>query len=207
MSGRPRRGDDGVGRLLVVSLHQAIGEVLPQRLEYYEHWLGPMGFKDGRSGLAPLGAVLSFLRQEGREVYDGVMTRAGHASADWYLAERAASARVARALPTGWCRRLALARSRRLVRAAFDPARARVRVRRGRGRIDVEGSIFCALREPWPWPTCTYFSAAVERHLALSGADAAVVIAQCRATGAGSCHLDVTFGGTAAAPAADAGAR
>ena len=29
--------------LLVASLHQSIGEVLPTRLEYYEHWLSPMG--------------------------------------------------------------------------------------------------------------------------------------------------------------------
>ena len=61
--------DDGIGRLLVASLHQSIGEVLPTRLEYYEHWLSPMGLREGRSGLAPLGAVLIFLRQEGEGPY------------------------------------------------------------------------------------------------------------------------------------------
>jgi len=193
MTGRAGRSEDGIGRLLVASLHQAISDAMPQRLEYYEHWLGPMGLKDGRSGLAPLGAVLSFLRQAGRPVYDDVMTRAGHASAEWHLSEDAVGVRLARALPTALRRRLALGRSRRLVRAAFEPASARVAVRQGRGQMDLDGSIFCAVREPWPWPTCTYFAAVVERHLALCGASARVAITQCRATGAGCCRFDVDF--------------
>jgi len=193
MTGRAGRTEDGIGRVLVASLHQAISDAIPQRLDYYEHWLGPMGLKDGRSGLAPLGAVLSFLRQEGRSVYDDVMTRAGHASAEWHLAEDAVGVRLTRALPAALRRRLALRRSRRLVRAAFAPAAARVASARGRRHMDLDGSIFCAVREPWPWPTCTYFAAAVERHLFLSGASARVEIVQCRATGAGCCRFDVDF--------------
>ena len=64
--------DSGVGRLLVASLHQGIADLLPSRLEFYEAWLNPAGLREGRIGLAPLAAVLSFLRQEG-EVY-----RLGH---------------------------------------------------------------------------------------------------------------------------------
>ena len=61
--------DAGVGRLLVASLHQGIQDVLPTRLDFYESWLNPAGLRDGRIGLAPMAAVLSFLRQEG-EPYD-----------------------------------------------------------------------------------------------------------------------------------------
>jgi hypothetical protein len=190
---RPILTDDGIGRLLVASLHQAIGDAMPMRLDYYEHWLGPMGLRDGRTGLAPLGAVLSFLRQEGQPVYNDVMTRAGRASAEWQLETDRLALPVTRVLPPRLRGRYALARSRRLVRAAFDPARARVGARRGHGHVEVDGSVFCTLREPWPWPTCTYFAAAIGRHLDLCGAPAAVRIDQCRAQGAGTCRLDVDF--------------
>ena len=64
----------GIGRLLVASLHQAIADLLPTRLEFYEAWLNPAGLREGRIGLAPLAAVLSFLRQEG-EPYRLVVAR------------------------------------------------------------------------------------------------------------------------------------
>ncbi|MDH4065183.1 MAG: hypothetical protein OEW19_12350, partial [Acidobacteriota bacterium] len=56
--------DAGIGRLLIASLHQGIAEVAPSRLEFYEDWLSPTGLSGGRMGLAPLGAVLSFLHRE-----------------------------------------------------------------------------------------------------------------------------------------------
>ena len=37
----------GIGRLLVASLHQGIGDLLPTRLEFYEAWLNPSGLRDG----------------------------------------------------------------------------------------------------------------------------------------------------------------
>jgi len=187
------RTDDGIGRLLVASLHQGIGDVIPQRLEYYEHWLGPMGLRDGRTGLAPLGAVLSFLRQEGQPVYDDVMSHAGRASAEWHLGEDRVGVRIAAALPRGLRIRYALGRTRRLVRAAFEPAQARTATRRGRGRMEIGGSIFCTLREPWAWPTCTFFAAGVARQLELYGAPGRVSIDACRASGSDSCRLHVDF--------------
>jgi hypothetical protein len=186
--------DDGIGRLLVASLHQAIGDAIPMRLDYYEHWLGPMGLRDGRTGLAPLGAVLSFLRLEGQPVYDDIMTRAGRASAEWHLAADRLTLPVTKLLPAGLRARYALGRGRRLVRAAFEPARARVAARKGLGHVDIDGSVFCTLRDPWPWPTCTYFAAAIARHLELCGAPARVRIDTCRARAAGSCRLGVDFG-------------
>jgi hypothetical protein len=185
--------DDGIGRILVASLHQSIGDTLPQRLEYYEHWLSPMGLRDGRTGRAPLGAVLSFLRQEGREAYDRVMTAAGRHAAEWHHAERRPLVRAQRLLPYGWRVRLALGRCRRLLRTAFEPARVRVSARQGVGTVSIAGSIFCELREPSPWPTCGYFAAAIDRYLALEGLVAEVVIESCEGGGAGPCRLHVVF--------------
>ena len=62
--------------MLVASLHQGISDLMPTRLEFYENWLNPVGMRDGKIGLAPLAAVLSFLRQEG-EPYTLVTQRAG----------------------------------------------------------------------------------------------------------------------------------
>ena len=64
-----------IGRFLVASLHQAIAELLPDRLEFYENWLSTAGLREGTIGLAPLHAVLSFLRSEG-EIYGHVVVRA-----------------------------------------------------------------------------------------------------------------------------------
>ena len=53
-----------IGRLLAASLHQAIGELLPLRLEFYEVWLRSEGLRNGSIGAAPISAVLGFLRTE-----------------------------------------------------------------------------------------------------------------------------------------------
>ena len=68
--------DAGIGRVLVASLHQGIADVLPARLGFYESWLHAEGLRDGTIGLAPLYAVLSFLRQEG-DAYKNITTSAG----------------------------------------------------------------------------------------------------------------------------------
>src|SRR5918992_1431230 len=62
--------DAGIGRLLIASLHQGIADIIPARLPFYENWLTPPGLRDGKFGLAPLHAVLSFLRLEGRASYE-----------------------------------------------------------------------------------------------------------------------------------------
>ena len=90
--------DAGIGRLLISSLHQGIADVSPMRLEFYENWLSPAGMRDGRIGLAPLGAVLSFLHREEPPANDDIARRAyqlyeqrggapGHELDDWLRAE------------------------------------------------------------------------------------------------------------------------
>ena len=71
-----------IGRVLVASLHQAIAELLPDRLEFYENWLSVAGLREGTIGLAPFHAVLSFLRGEG-ELYPQVVATAGEYAAEW----------------------------------------------------------------------------------------------------------------------------
>ena len=83
-----------IGRVLVASLHQAIADLLPTRLEFYENWLNVSGLREGTIGLAPLSAVLSFLRTEG-QAYDLITTRAGEYAADWTV-NRPRAARAAR---------------------------------------------------------------------------------------------------------------
>jgi hypothetical protein len=188
--------DTAIGRLLIASLHQAIGEVEPTRLDFYEHWLTPSGMRDGRIGLAPLGAVLSFLRREGPETYGRIMARAGTCSADWSFAEISSVERgIVRSLPIGLRARGALGFSRRLVRATFDRSRATVRLRRGTGSMEIRDSIFCTLRETAPDPMCGYYAAAVSRFLALCQIDADVAVRVCRASGAPGCTLGVTIRG------------
>src|SRR5436189_6401351 len=72
----------GIGRVLVASLHQGISDTLPSRLAFYENWLNAEGLRDGTIGLAPLYAILSFLRQEG-DAYEMITTRAGEYAAEW----------------------------------------------------------------------------------------------------------------------------
>src|SRR6266571_3912311 len=72
----------GIGRVLVASLHQAIADILPTRLGFYENRLNAEGLRDGTIGLAPLYAVLSFLRQEG-DAYGMITARAGEYAAEW----------------------------------------------------------------------------------------------------------------------------
>src|SRR5215470_11964732 len=120
----------GVGRVLVASLHQAIADILPTRLSFYENWLNAEGLREGRIGLAPLHAVLSFLRQEG-DAYELITARAGEYAAEWTVASISPVERVIiRAAPT-WLRgRLLLRVAGQLVRSSYRGSRAVSTIRR-----------------------------------------------------------------------------
>ncbi len=110
--------DARIGRVLVASLHQAIGDVLPDRLEFYENWLTVPGLREGTIGLAPLSAVLSFLRLEG-EAYNRTTARAGEYAADWTVSNMSALERRISSAPC----RLYCGRARRSVRCEVWCAR------------------------------------------------------------------------------------
>jgi hypothetical protein len=194
--------DAGIGRLLVASLHQAIADVAPSRLPFYENWLTPPGLRDGRFGLAPLHAVLSFLRLEGQVQYEHIMRRAGRYSADWDYTELSSIQRSAvRSLPRSLRVRAALYLSRRLVSGTFKGSRASTRVRSGSATMDIRASIFCEVRETAHWPMCVFYSAAVERFLRRFDLDASVAVSQCRASGGSGCTMSITIRGHLAEPA------
>jgi len=183
--------DAGVGRLLVASLHQGIADVLPTRLEFYESWLNPSGLREGRIGLAPLAAVLSFLRQEG-EAYRLVAERAGEYSAEWMVAELPAFERsLVHAMPDAVRLRLVARLARRMVRQTYGGSRAVVRWRKGRGSVDLRGSIFCEVRDPTEQPLCEFYVAAIRRLMSLFNILVEVGTDGCRATGAPQCLMFV----------------
>jgi len=181
----------GIGRLLVASLHQGIADLLPTRLEFYEAWLNPVGLRDGRIGLAPLAAVLSFLRQEG-EPYQLIAARAGEYTAEWTVADMAAMERaMIRAAPPGLRTWLVMRLARKMIRNTYKGSRAIVRWRKGEGAIDIRGSIFCEVRGRVEHPLCEFYASAIRRLLYLFSLDADVGITQCRAAGAGQCLMSV----------------
>ncbi len=176
---------------MVASLHQSIAEELPFRLEFYEAWLNPAGLRDGRIGLAPLAAVLSFLRQEGDDPYQRVTVRAGTYSAEWLVDSLSPSRRrVVLWMPARLRVWLVLRLARRLVRQTYGGTRAVVRdVHRERGSLDLRGSVFCQVRNQSTSPLCRFYAAAVTvlcRRFDLPMAAEAV---ECRAIGATRCLI------------------
>ena len=177
--------------MLVASLHQGIVDLHPTRLEFYEAWLNPTGLRDGRIGLAPLAAVLSFLRQEG-EPYGLVAARAGEYTADWTVSGLTGMHRKAlHAAPPRLRAYLVLRVARSLVRATSARSRAAVRWRKGQAAVDIRGSIFCDVRQRTERPLCEYYVAAIRRLLTRFDLEADVTTEQCRATGGGRCVMSV----------------
>ena len=173
-----------IGRVLVASLHQAIAELLPNRLEFYENWLNVSGLRQGTIGLAPLFAVLSFLRTEG-EAYNLITSRAGEYAADWTVNNLAPlERRVIGALPARLRARAALRTARALVRDTYPGSRAIVRLRRGTASVDLRGSLFCEVREASILPLCGFYASAIARVLQLFGLRADARVNECRAGGA-----------------------
>jgi hypothetical protein len=183
-----------IGRVLVASLHQAIADLLPTRLEFYENWLNSAGLREGTIGLAPLTAVLSFLRTEG-EAYNLITSRAGEYAAAWTFENVSAiERRLVPALPAGLRARAALRVARQLVRATYPGSRALMKIRRGVVTIDLRGSLFCEVREPAMQPLCTFYASAIGGILKLFEVVAQPETTECRAVGARrACMLSVTL--------------
>jgi bacteriochlorophyll 4-vinyl reductase len=183
----------GIGRVLVASLHQGIADILPTRLGFYENWLNPEGLREGTIGLAPLYAVLSFLRQEG-DAYQLITTRAGEYAAEWTVQSMPPLQRsLIRATPAWLRSRVLLRMARQLVRSSYKGSRAVSRLRRGTASVDVRASIFCTVREPVPAPLCGFYAAAFTRLMTLFNIEAHIEVVACRGTGEASCVLNVAI--------------
>jgi hypothetical protein len=186
-----------IGRLVVASLHQAIAEALPLRLEFYENWLKPLGLlREGRHiGVASFAAALSFLRrEEPASLYDQVTRRAGDLAAQWTFDSLPwARRRWLAFLPARMRARAALRMARIVARAAYPGIRTRFGLQRGRGRVDVRGSIFCQVREPVTSPLCGFYAGLIARLLAEHGIDGDVTLLECLAAGRPVCSMELTW--------------
>jgi predicted hydrocarbon binding protein len=183
----------GIGRVLVASLHQGIADILPTRLAFYENWLNAEGLREGTIGLAPLYAVLSFLRGEG-DAYQMITTRAGEYAAEWTVQSMSPLQRSAIRAAPEWIRsRLLLRLARDLVRSSYQGSRVVSRLRRGTASVDVRASIFCTVRAPVPNPLCGFYAAAFTRLLTLFNLPAHAEVVACRGTGEATCRLKIAM--------------
>jgi hypothetical protein len=183
----------GVGRLLVASLHQGISDLMPSRLEFYENWLNPTGMRNGKIGLAPLAAVLSFLRQEG-EPYTLVTRRAGEYAAQWTFDDLSSVERsFVRALPVRLRARMAMQLAKKVVQRSYSSSRAVTKLRRSEGTLTLRSSIFCAVREPFDWPLCVFYAAALSRILTLMDVEANVRVGSCQGVGDAACVIAMSM--------------
>src|SRR5229473_2859269 len=180
-----------VGRVLVASLHQGIADVLPSRLVFYENWLNAEGLREGTIRLAPLYAVLSFLRLEG-DAYQRITARAGEYAADWTVQSMPPASRALINAAPAWLRgRLILRLAGQLVRSSFGGNRAIARLRKGTARVEVRASVFCTVREPAPQPLCGFYAAALTRLMTLFRMTARAEVIECRATGKPTCLMRI----------------
>lgn len=183
----------GIGRVLVASLHQGIADILPTRLSFYENWLNAEGLREGTIGLAPLYAVLSFLRQEG-DAYHMITTRAGEYAAEWTVQSMPPLERAMINAAPVWLRsRLLLRLAKQLVRHSYHGSRAVSRLRRGTASVDVRASIFCSVRDPVPQPLCGFYAAAFTKLMSMFSVGARTEVVACRGTGEATCLLKVAL--------------
>lgn len=169
--------DAGIGRLLISSLHQGIADVTPSRLEFYEEWLSPKGMRDGRIGLAPLGAVLSFVHREEAPANAEIVARAGRYAADWTYDDLSGVRRwFIRQLPTPMRARAAIGLGRKLILATVRESKIKTRLKGSEGEIDIHSALFDQLRDPASIPMRAFYASAISRLLAHCAVDAEVAI-------------------------------
>jgi hypothetical protein len=169
--------DAGIGRLLISSLHQGIADISPNRLEFYENWLSPTGMRDGRIGLAPLGAVLSFVYREEAPANDQIVARAGRYAADWTFEDISGLRRwYLRRLPMGMRARAALGLGRKLVLTTVSESKVKTRVTGTTATIDIKSALFDQLRDPATIPMRAFYASAIDRLLQHCAVDADVSV-------------------------------
>jgi hypothetical protein len=191
--------DVRVGRLLSACLHQGIMDMLPQRLEFYEHWLNNEGLRDGSIGIGPITAVLGFLRTEG-DGYDRVVARAGRLAAEWTIASLPGFRRRS----IGWLpQRLrvwaALRVAAGIVQDISSASRASVRVRKRAARFSISTSLFCSVRDAQQLPLCGFYAAVATESLTRLGVTARGRVERCRAVDGGTCTVAIDISGVESA--------
>lgn len=183
-----------IGRVLVASMHQAIADELPSRVEFYDHWLGGKRMRDGSVGLAPMTAVLGFLRAEGQPYHD-VMKRAGLYAADWMVDSMSAiERRFILALPRWLRQRSVLRVVARTIRSGYEPTKVKIRLRRGEVALEIRNSLFCRTRETQSAALCDFHAALVVQVLNRFNLPSTVAIEQCTGTQGEMCLVGIHTG-------------
>ena len=169
--------DAGISRLLIASLHQGIADVSPTRLDFYENWLSPTGMRDGRMGLAPLGAVLSFIQREGPPADRDIVSHAGRCAAAWAFdgLPKLRKRLIAR-LPASLRLRAALGLGRAVVVDTIARSKVAVRASDRQRTIVIRSPLFEYLREPSCSPMRGYYAAAYTECLRLCNVDGVVTV-------------------------------
>jgi hypothetical protein len=131
--------------------------------------------RDGRIGLAPLGAVLSFLHREEAPTNDQIVARAGRHAADWTFADVSGLRRwYIRRLPTSMRARAALSLGKKLVFATVRQSKVKTRFDGTTAGIDINSALFDQLRDPATIPMRAFYASAVARLMAHCAVDADV---------------------------------
>jgi hypothetical protein len=184
--------DAGIGRLLIASLHQGIADVSPTRLDFYENWLSPTGLRDGRMGLAPLGAVLSFMQREEPPADRLIPSHAGACASAWaYDGTSAFRKALIGRLPPGLRTRAALGLGRALVLETISRSKVTLRLGQGEGLIEIRSPLFEYLREPSATPMRVFYASAYTECLKLCGVNGLVQVSDAQA----GCRLRLTLPG------------
>lgn len=193
--------DARIDRLMAAAIHQAIGEVVPARLQFYESYLRPRAWREDAVSLAPVAAVLSFLRHEPPGTFDAVMASAAAHAARWVYAELPWRVRATRRVSPSLVRVRRLGRiAREQLQRSYGGTRVAVSVRRGQVTVEVRGSIFCSSRDASSAPHCRYYLAFFECLFGLDGISVTDgTLERCRAHGGDTCGLRIVTNGKAAA--------
>ena len=192
--------DVRTGQLVASSVYDAIQAELPQRLDFYGHWLQRDRLPDRRGNLAQMTAVLGFLRTEG-EAYDRVVARAGQVAAGWTVDGLTPFRRHMTAkLPPALRARAVLALAADLVRTVHAPSRMSRRVRRRQAEVGVTASLFCAVRDVPRAPLCGFYLAATLELLARFEVPAQGRLVSCRAIEGSRCVMLLDWSGSQVAP-------
>jgi hypothetical protein len=191
-----------IGRVLVASLHQAIADLVPTRLEFYENWLSSSGLREGTIGLAPMVGALGFLRRE--PAYGLIAARAGEYAATWTMEGTSPFKKaLIMHLPPPLRIHVALYEARRMVRSTYPGTRAVMKVRSGRASVELRGSLFCGVRESVEGPLCSFYSSAFSKLLDLVNLPAEATINGCRAVGDRRCLISIVVTPPAGEPAVE----
>lgn len=86
---------------------------------------------------------------------------------------------------------MAMQLAKRVVRRSYLFSRGVPKLRRGQGTFTVKNSIFCTVREPFDWPLCVYYSAALSHLFALASVSGEVRVDACLGVGAPGCVIAV----------------